>query len=75
MGPAVDARQLESNLSWVQRAQQEGATLVCGGERVECATEGYFMSPALLVNTSNDMAINREEIFGPIACVIKVSDA
>ncbi|QWN35921.1 aldehyde dehydrogenase family protein [Cobetia sp. 4B] len=75
MGPAVDARQLESNLSWVQRAQQEGATLVCGGERVECATDGYFMSPALLVNTSNDMAINREEIFGPIACVIKVSDA
>ena len=42
---------------------------------MECATEGYFMSPALLVNTSNDMAINREEIFGPIACVIKVSDA
>ncbi|HSH49985.1 MAG TPA: aldehyde dehydrogenase family protein [Halomonas sp.] len=74
-GPAVDARQLESNLAWVERAQKEGARLAFGGERLERDTEGYFMAPTLFVDTANDMPINREEVFGPIACVIKVADA
>ncbi|MAR74317.1 MULTISPECIES: aldehyde dehydrogenase family protein [unclassified Halomonas] len=75
IGPAADARQLASNLAWVERAQADGARLVFGGERVSAASDGYFMAPALLVDTTNDMAINREEVFGPIACVIKVADA
>jgi len=75
IGPAADARQLASNLDWVERAQADGARLVFGGERVEAASDGYFMAPALLVDTTNAMAINREEVFGPIACVIKVADA
>ncbi|MCW4149789.1 aldehyde dehydrogenase family protein [Halomonas sp. 18H] len=74
MGPAVDARQLESNLAWVAHAREEGAHLAFGGERVECATDGYFMAPTLFTGTTNDMAVNREEVFGPIACVIKVRD-
>src|SRR5699024_6719320 len=37
-------------------------------------TEGYYMAPALFTDTSNTMAINREEVFGPIACVIRVPD-
>ncbi|WP_275287982.1 aldehyde dehydrogenase family protein [Halomonas elongata] len=74
MGPAVDARQLESNLAWVSRAQQDGAYLAFGGERVECDTDGYFMAPTLFTETTNDMAVNREEVFGPIASVIKVRD-
>lgn len=74
LGPAVDARQLESNLAWVERAKADGATLAFGGERLERDTEGFFMAPTLFVDTTNDMAINREEVFGPIACVIKVRD-
>ena len=74
IGPVADERQLASNLSWIERGQAEGATLAFGGERVECASDGYFMAPALLVDTRNDMAINREEVFGPIACIIKVAD-
>ncbi|MFD2191913.1 aldehyde dehydrogenase family protein [Pistricoccus aurantiacus] len=74
LGPVVDARQLESNLTWIERAKQDGARLAFGGERLERETEGYFMAPTLFTDTTNDMAINREEVFGPIACVIKVRD-
>ncbi|MDI4638097.1 MULTISPECIES: aldehyde dehydrogenase family protein [Halomonadaceae] len=74
IGPAVDGRQLESNLAWIERARADGATLAFGGERLERATDGFFMAPTLFVDTTNDMAINREEVFGPIACVIKVRD-
>ena len=48
-----------------------GAELACGGERLELDKPGYYMSPALFIGTTNDMAINREELFAPIACVIK----
>lgn len=74
VGPVVDARQLESNLDWIERAKAEGATLAFGGERLTRDTEGYYMAPTLFVDTHNAMAINREEVFGPIACVIKVRD-
>jgi aldehyde dehydrogenase (NAD+) len=73
-GPVASAGQLDSNLEWIERAQRDGATLAFGGERLERETDGYFMAPALFVDTTNDMAINREEVFGPIACVIKVAD-
>jgi len=74
IGPVVDARQLESNLAWIERGKADGATLAFGGERLSAETEGYYLAPTLFVDTRNDMAINREEVFGPIACVIKVRD-
>jgi len=74
IGPVVDSRQLESNLAWIEKAKAEGATLAFGGERLQRDTEGFYQSPALFVDTRNDMEINREEAFGPIACVIKVRD-
>ncbi|ARS52507.1 MULTISPECIES: aldehyde dehydrogenase family protein [Kushneria] len=74
IGPVVDQRQLESNLEWIERGKQEGARLIFGGKRIQDRSEGYFMSPALFVDTRNDMSINREEMFGPIACVIRVRD-
>jgi len=74
IGPAVDAKQFEQNQRYLQLAKDCGAELVQGGELIEQETDGYFMSPALFVNTTNDMVVNREEIFGPIACVIKVDD-
>jgi alpha-ketoglutaric semialdehyde dehydrogenase len=74
IGAVVDERQLLQNLEYMEVAKREGAELVQGGERLQLETEGYFMSPALFINTSNTMRINREEVFGPIACVIKVEN-
>ncbi|MBS9404742.1 aldehyde dehydrogenase family protein [Halomonas sp. TRM85114] len=75
IGPVADARQLASNLAWIERAKEQGARLVFGGEPLERDTQGYYMAPTLFTETTNDMAINREEVFGPIACVIKVANA
>jgi aldehyde dehydrogenase (NAD+) len=72
MGPVVSAEQLEQNLANIELAKQEGGELLCGGERVERDTEGYFMTPAVIADTRNDWQVNREELFAPIACVIKV---
>jgi aldehyde dehydrogenase (NAD+) len=74
IGPVVDETQLQQDLDYIQVGKDEGATLLCGGERLELDSEGYFLSPALFVDTHNDMRINREEIFGPVASVIKVAD-
>jgi aldehyde dehydrogenase (NAD+) len=74
IGPVAEARQLEQNLHYLQLAQEEGATLIEGGERLALEPEGFYMRPALFVGSHNQMRINREEVFGPIACVIKVDD-
>lgn len=73
IGPVVDERQLASNLKYVELAKQEAAQVI-GGERLELSTPGFYQAPALFLGTTNDMRINREEIFGPTASVIKVSD-
>ena len=72
IGPVVDDKQLASNREYFQLALDEGCELVCGGDIDDSV--GYFMTPALFVNTNNQMRINREETFAPIACVIKVAD-
>ena len=72
IGPVASESQLKQNLENVELAKKEGGELMCGGERVERATEGYFMTPAVFANTRNDWQVNREELFAPMACVIKV---
>ena len=72
IGPVVSAEQLQGNLDYVGIGKAEGADLLCGGDRLERATEGHYMAPAVFAGTTNDMRINREEMFAPIACVIKV---
>ena len=70
IGPVVDASQLEQDLSYIGIAKEEGARLVCGGERLQRETEGYFLSPALFADCDAGMRHAREEIFGPVASVI-----
>ncbi len=72
IGPVSSDAQLQQNLANVELAKQEGGELLCGGEHVERATEGYFMTPAVFVGTRNDWQVNREELFAPMVCVIKV---
>jgi alpha-ketoglutaric semialdehyde dehydrogenase len=74
MGPVVDARQLEKDLEYVEIGRREGARLAWGGERLKRETDGYYMSPAIFTDTAPAMRINREEIFGPVASVIRVKN-
>ena len=72
IGPVSSDAQLQQNLANIELGKKEGGELLCGGERVERATEGYFMTPAVFAGTQNGWQVNREELFAPIACVIKV---
>ena len=74
MGPVVDDGQLEQDLMYIDVGRSEGAEMITGGSRLERDTEGYFLAPTLFTETNNAMRINREEIFGPIASVIRVRD-
>lgn len=73
MGSQINEGQLKKILSYIDIAKSEGATIACGGERCtegELA-KGAFMKPTLITNVTNDMRVAQEEIFGPVACVIK----
>ncbi len=74
VGPAVDQSQLEQDLRYVEIAQKEGGRLAFGGEPLQRETEGYYLQPALITETTNAMRINQEEVFGPVAAVIRVKD-
>jgi acyl-CoA reductase-like NAD-dependent aldehyde dehydrogenase len=74
IGPVVDASQLEQDLRYIELGRKEGAKLAAGGERLKRAAEGYYLEPALFVDTTAQMTINRDEIFGPVASVIRVKD-
>ena len=72
IGPVVDEAQMAQDERYIQIARDEGAELAWGGERLNRDTKGNYLSPALFIGTKNDMRINREEVFGPVASVIKV---
>ncbi len=74
IGPVVDPSQLKQDMDYIGIGQDEGAELRAGGQRVNAPTEGYFLQPALFTGVTNQMRIAREEIFGPVAAVIKVKD-
>ncbi len=73
IGPVINAAQLEKILGYIELGRSEGATLAEGGKRAEAATAGHFLRPTLFTESSNAMRINQEEIFGPVAAVIRVS--
>ncbi len=72
VGPVVDESQMAQDEKYIGIARNEGCELAWGGERLNRDTKGHYLSPALFTNTKNDMRINREEVFGPVASVIKV---
>ena len=74
IGPVVDPKQLEQDLHYIEIGKKEGAKLAAGGERLKRDHEGYYLSPALFTDTTAAMTINREEIFGPVASVIRVKN-
>ena len=74
IGPVVDEGQLRQDTDYIDIGQQEGARLAFGGNRLERATPGFYLEPALFTEATNQMRIAREEIFGPVAAVIRVKD-
>jgi acyl-CoA reductase-like NAD-dependent aldehyde dehydrogenase len=73
MGPQISKTQLERIEQYVAAGLDEGASLLTGGER-HAAGNGYFYTPTILENVSNEMKIAQEEIFGPVASVIRFKD-
>lgn len=74
VGPVVDQRQLDQDLKYIGIGEQEGARKTVSGQRLNRETPGFYLSPTLFTETNNQMRINREEIFGPVAAVIRVKD-
>jgi aldehyde dehydrogenase (NAD+) len=71
MGPVAQQQQMDQDLEYIGVGRKEGARLAYGGERLSRDTEGYYLAPALFTEATNTMRIAREEIFGPVACVIR----
>ncbi|MFJ7887854.1 aldehyde dehydrogenase family protein [Lysinibacillus xylanilyticus] len=74
MGPVSSKGQYDSILAAVENAKLDGAELVFGGGATQGMQEGYYIDPTIFTNVTHDMAIAREEIFGPVLAVIKVKD-
>jgi aldehyde dehydrogenase (NAD+) len=76
MGSQINEGQLKKILSYIEIGKKEGAKVACGGERATdgALAKGAFMKPTLLVNVDNKMRVAQEEIFGPVAVVIKFKD-
>ncbi|APL95514.1 aldehyde dehydrogenase family protein [Sphingomonadales bacterium 56] len=75
MGPVVSRTQWERIQSYIDAGQKEGATLLAGGGgRPNGLSKGYYVKPTVFVDVTNDMRIAREEIFGPVLCVIGYDD-
>ena len=71
VGPMVSQKQYERIQSYIRKGIEEGAEVLVGGEgHPEGFENGYFVKPTVFVNVKNDMTIAREEIFGPVLCVI-----
>ncbi len=74
IGPVVDERQLMQDIDYIDIGRSEGANLAFGGERLNRETPGFYLQPALFTEANNQMRISREEIFGPVASLIRVKD-
>jgi len=75
IGPLVSKPQFEKVQNLIQKGIEEGAKLIAGGPgRPEGVTQGYFVKPTIFTDVRNDMTIAREEIFGPVLCIIPYDD-
>ncbi len=70
MGAMVDCGQMENVLKYIASGKAQGANLLAGGERVRTETGGFYISPTIFDNVTNDMTIAAEEIFGPVLSII-----
>jgi alpha-ketoglutaric semialdehyde dehydrogenase len=76
MGPAINEKQLQTDLSYVEIGKNEGAKLMCGGNRLDKGEYqyGWFMEPTVFSDVDPQMRIAQEEIFGPVVSIIPCDD-
>lgn len=75
LGPVISQPQLDKVLSYIDVGRDEGAELLCGGQRLEGELEnGYFLEPSVFGGVTNEMRIAREEIFGPVLSILPFDD-
>ncbi|HEU4874715.1 MAG TPA: aldehyde dehydrogenase family protein [Pyrinomonadaceae bacterium] len=76
IGPAVDSNQLETDLEYIRIAKEEGAELLCGGNRLSGGDydKGYFIEPAIFTGVTPNMRIAQEEVFGPVLALMVAED-
>lgn len=74
IGAVCSAAQLKKDLLWAEKAQQDGAQLVCGGQQLHTESGGYYMQPTIFSHVTPDMPLACEEVFGPILSVIGFDD-
>ena len=74
IGPVVDETQLAQNQNYLEIARREGGNIRTGGDRLRRDDDGFYMAPALITDTHNSMRINQEEVFGPVASVVRVKN-
>ncbi|MYA80836.1 MAG: aldehyde dehydrogenase family protein, partial [Acidobacteriia bacterium] len=76
IGPAIDQAQLETDLSYIEVARNEGAKLECGGNRLTGGgyVKGYFVEPTIFTGVTENMRIAQEEVFGPVLAVMRAKD-
>ncbi|WP_457589012.1 aldehyde dehydrogenase family protein [Ensifer canadensis] len=74
IGPVVDESQLRQDVEYIELGKLEGAKLAFGGNKLQRETPGFYLEPALFTEATNEMRISREEIFGPVATVIRVKN-
>jgi acyl-CoA reductase-like NAD-dependent aldehyde dehydrogenase len=74
IGPVVDESQLAKNMHYLEVGKKEGAKLEFGGDRLTRDTDGYYMQPAIFTESAPQMRINQDEIFGPVASIIRVKN-
>lgn len=72
MGPAVSEAQMETAYRYMQVAKEDGGRVAAGGDRLKLDKPGWYVQPTLVADTSADMRINNEEVFGPVASTIRV---
>ncbi|NGO74151.1 aldehyde dehydrogenase [Streptomyces sp. YC504] len=74
VGPMVTSRQRQRVLDYIRIGRDEGATVLTGGGVPDDLDTGWFVQPTLFGDVTNDMRIAREEIFGPVVCLIRYDD-
>lgn len=74
IGPMASGAQLARVLNYIRLAEKEGARVLCGGGAPDGLESGWYVQPTLLGNVHNDMRIAREEVFGPVVCLIPFDD-
>ncbi|CAH8510944.1 unnamed protein product [Schistosoma turkestanicum] len=68
-GPQIDNIQFDKIMSYIDKGKKQGARLVTGGYRI--GEKGYFIQPTVFANVTDEMCIAKEEIFGPVQCILK----